>query len=105
MAVPIDHALKSLSFEFEEAVKLFETKKWKFYKFGLGGPYKRYLTKLTKLSDESDPVITERFGIHGDNCTFEKLITLCLESAKDPITEVQNINAFRNQIKRMRHQI
>lgn len=106
MAVPIDHALKVLDYEFEEVVKLFETDDWKFFKFGVGGPYKRHLTKLTEMSKEMDSVIFDRFGVHEDNASFTSLIVLCLDNAKgDYQKEYKGVDTFRRQLKRMRGQL
>lgn len=105
MTVPIDYALKALDNEFKEVIKLFSKEDWKFYKFGQGGPYKRYLTRLTQMSNEYDPVIYGRFGIHEDNASFNKLIVLCLDSAKDAKKERRNISTFKRQLKRMGDQL
>lgn len=106
MAVPIDHALKVLDYEFEEVVKLFSKDEWKFFKFGAGGPYKRYLTSLTKMSKEMDFVIFDHFGIHENNASFTRLILLCLNNAKgDSQKEYKGVDTFRRQLKRMRKQI
>jgi len=105
MAVTIEYALKILENEFENAVKLFSKEDWQFFKFGVGGPYKRYLTGLTKMSQEIDNIIFEHFGIYENNTSFNKLIELCLESAKESQKEYQGIDTFRRQLKRMKRQI
>jgi hypothetical protein len=105
MTIPIDYALKVLNNEFKEVIKIFQTDTWKFYKFGQDGPYKRHLTKLTQMSNEYDPVIYDRFGIHEDNASFNKLIVLCLDSAKDAKKEHKNVSTFKRQLKRMGDQL
>ncbi|MDP8268290.1 MAG: hypothetical protein P9L97_06125 [Candidatus Tenebribacter davisii] len=100
--MPIEHSLKMLEEVFEEQVILFGTDDWKFYKFGLGGPYKRNLTKLQRLSDDHDEVIQTHFGLSEETASFNKLIVLCLSAAKDPKERFKNIDTFRRQIARMK---
>jgi len=106
MAVPINYALEVLDNEFEKVVGLFSKDDWQFYKFGNGGPYKRYLTNLTQMGNEYDPIIFDRFGIHENNASFNKLIVLCLNSAqKNYQKEYKGINTFRRQLTRMKKQL
>jgi len=106
MAVPINYALEVLDNEFEKVVGLFSKDDWQFYKFGNGGPYKRYLTNLTQMGNEYDPIIFDRFGIHENNASFNKLIVLCLTNAKKNYQkEYKEVDTFRRQLIRMRRQI
>jgi hypothetical protein len=104
MAVPIDHALKVLESEFKTMTKLFPTDDWKKFKFGLGGPHKRILTKLQRLSNEMDSVIAENFGTHDDNASFGKLIALCLRNDNTYKELYKHVSVFRRQLKRMKRQ-
>jgi len=105
MAVPIDYALKYLSEEFETMAKLFPTDDWKKFKFGLGGPHKRVLTKLQRLANEMDPVIFEHFGLHEENASFKKLIVICLRNDDTYKELYKHVNSFRCQLKRMKGQL
>jgi len=91
--------------EYNSVVKLFETKEWQLYKFDNKGPYKRYLTKLTKLSKESDPVILDRFGVHKNSATFTSLIELCLTIAEDSKQAQNSLQDFKTQLERMQRSI
>ncbi len=100
----LKNILKLLEEQFTAMREIFKTDDWKFYKFGLGGPYKRSLSKLRRMSDEYDPVIYKFFGITQETATFASLIVLCLrnESHKELY---KHIDTFERQIKRMRKQV
>lgn len=101
MILTIENTIKKLSEEFEELMLTFEKDDWKFFKFGQGGPYKRELSKIQKLSASYDKTILDRFGTSKEIATFSGLIVLSLAYAGNPKKEYKRIDTFRRQIKWM----
>ena len=100
--MPIENILKILEEEFERMMKIFDTKDWKFYKFGQGGPYKRTLSLLKKQADEYDKIIFERFGTSEETPSFMRLIVLCISNTGD---SYEKLWAFKKQIQFMRRTV
>ena len=98
----IKNILKLLEETFNGMVELFEKEDWKFYKFGQGGPYKRTLTSLQKMSNEHDPILFDHFGAGEETASFNKIIVLCLSTAKNTKEQYGNIDTFKRQIVRMK---
>lgn len=98
----LESILKLLEEEFEIVEKMFNKDDWKFFKFGRGGPYFRTLTMLQKKSNKYDQIIFDHFGAYEETASFNKLIVLCLFTAKTPKERYKKIDTFRRQIQRMR---
>ena len=98
----INSAVEILEFEFERMVEIFKTPEWKLYKFGAGGPYKRELTKLQKLSNKYDIILQNSFGIDSDIASFNSLINLCIFVSKVSKNEYNSIQKFKKQLTRMK---
>lgn len=102
MAQLVEDVLKILEHEFNEMKALFDKDNWKFFKFGQGGPYKRTLTRLQKLSNDHDPVLFGHFGAFEETASFNKLIVLCLSAADNPKDRYKELDGFERRIQRMR---
>lgn len=98
----IKNIIKLLEENFVRMTELFKKDDWKFYKFGLGGPYKRELTVLVKLSKKHDKTLQDHFGLTEDTANFAKLIVLCLAAVENPKEMYNNIDTFKRQIRRMK---
>ena len=102
MVLPVEAVLKKLDHEFKTMKDLFEKDDWKFFKFGQGGPYKRTLSLIQKMSNKHDPVLFEHFGLNEETASFNKLIVLCISASKNPKDRYKDIDRFQRQINRMR---
>jgi len=105
MTIPIENILKLLEEEFERMITLFKEDDWKFYKFGQGGPYKRTLSHIQKMSKKYDKIIFARFGINKETASFNKLIVICLQTAKNSKLDYKHTNTFKRQITWMRETV
>jgi len=105
MVAPLDYTLKLLDEEFEALAKLFPTKDWKMFKFGLGGPHKRVLQRLTHMAHEYDAIIIERFGLNKEIATFRRLVGLGLRNDDTYKELYKHVDTFRRQIKRQRGEL
>lgn len=98
--------LELLEEEFNNIIEIFKTEKWKFYKFGQGGPYKRTLTRLQRKANEHDKKIFTSFGQSGEIATFGGLIIICLNTINGLPKDIQKqTSTFRRQIQRMKRQL
>lgn len=100
--MPLSNILKELSEDFERMVKLFPTEDWRFYKFGLGGPHKRALTKLTYKAKKYDQEIFDFFGAHKETVSYKSLIVLCLKMDPTPKELHSLVDTYRRCLARMR---
>ena len=101
---PLENILKILEEDFEATVKMFKEEDWKFFKFGRGGPYYRYLTMLQKKSNEWDQEIFNYFGTNEETASFNKLVVVCLQH-ENPKEMYKLIDSFRRRIIRMRKKL
>lgn len=98
--------------QFLEMTEIMQKKDWKFYKFGLGGPYKDKLPELKFLAEKWDNVLHKEFSKKYKNnpiflipskakkeyVGFNTLVVLCLQN--DNVNE--EITRFGTRLRKMK---
>ena len=106
MSKEMDKIINRLEKDFQKMEVLFDNPKWRFYKFGKGGPWNGTLKELQTKTIKYDKKIFNHFirTPEIEVSSYNRLLTLCLHLGvvKTPQEGYKSIKSFQRQLTMMK---